>query len=490
MNWNWLNWIVIFIYFSIILGIGIYFNRKNKNTEDYFRGSGSIPTLVTACSIYATSLSSLSFIGIPGSVYKNGWIMGMAPLGIILMVIWAAETFVPFFRELKVETAYEYLEIRFGKEFRVIGSLSFIIFHIIRIAIILYLPVLALSIVLPSINPTVLVVLVSSFCIVYTSLGGIKAVVWSDAFQTIVLLLGASVIIFLGISSIPKNVDIVEVFSMKDMIKSPEIFKVSFSGKTLLGMIVGGFLNSIYSYVGSQDIVQRYATTESTNEAKKSLYMNIPLLLISIFIFVGMGSGLYMFFKYSVTLPQDIVGNAILPYFVINYIPKGLSGLVIAAIFAATQSTVSSSLNSISVCITSDLLKSVTKCRCEKIKLKIAKCMSWAVGILSSLLALRFLKIGQSDIFLYFQSITGLLGGPIAGIFLVGIFIKKADRYSAWIGFLVSLLTAFYIGNPMQIMNIFSWYREPKVFEFLISLFVIGNCVLSAWIISFMRAKD
>lgn len=150
---------------------------------------------------------------------------------------------------MKVETAYEYLEIRFGKEFRVIGSLSFIIFYTIRIAIILYLPVLALS---------------------------------------------------------------------------------------------------------------------------------IPLLLISVFIFVGMGSGLYLFFKYSARLPEDIAGNAILPYFVINYIPKGLSGLVIAAIFAATQSTVSSSLNSISVCITSDLIKVLPKNRDENFSLRVAKSISWA----------------------------------------------------------------------------------------------------------------
>lgn len=209
-------------------------------------------------------------------------------------------------------------------------------------------------------------------------LGGIKAVVWSDAFQTVVLLLGASVIIFLGVSSIPKNMSVVEIFNMSDLIKSPDMFKVSFSGKTLLGMVVVGFLNSIYSYVGSQDIVQRYGTTESTREAKKSLYMNIPLLLISVFIFVGMGSGLYLFFKYSARLPEDIAGNAILPYFVINHIPKGLSGLVIAAIFAATQLTVSSSLNSISVCITSDLIKVLPKNRGEDFSLRVAKSISWA----------------------------------------------------------------------------------------------------------------
>ena len=181
MSWHWLNWVVVSIYFIGIISIGIYFSKKDNNTSEYFRGGGKIPAWVAACSIYATALSSLSFMAVPASVYKNGWIMGMAPLGIILIVILSAKIFVPFFRSLNVDTAYEYLEIRFDKRFRLIGSLTFIFFHIIRIAIILYLPVLALTVALPQINPMILVAIVSLLCVIYTSLGGIKAVVWSDA---------------------------------------------------------------------------------------------------------------------------------------------------------------------------------------------------------------------------------------------------------------------------------------------------------------------
>ncbi len=228
-------------------------------------------------------------------------------------------------------------------------------------------------------------------------------------------------------------------------------------------MLIGGFVNSIYSYVGSQDIVQRYNTTKNETEAKKSLFINIPLLLTSIFIFVGMGSALYIFFKYKAQLPQGINGNAILPYFVIQYIPTGLlltsififvgmgsalyiffkykaqlpqgingnailpyfviqyiptgvSGLVLAAIFAAAQSTVSSSLNSVSTCMTADILEQLRPNMTDTQKLSFAKGSSWIVGILSTILAVHFLYAGQGDMFLYFQAITGLLGGPIAGV--------------------------------------------------------------------------
>lgn len=489
MSWHWINWVVVFVYFMGIVGIGLYFSKKNESTSDYFKGGGKIPAWVTACSIYATALSSLSFMAIPASVFKNGWIMGMAPLGIILMVIWSAKTFVPFFRSLEVETAYEYLEKRFDKKFRFIGSITFIIFHIIRIAIILYLPILALTVALPEINPVFLVGIVGFLCVAYTSIGGIKAVVWSDAIQTIVLLFGAIVITISGIIELPKDVGIIEALNRADKIITPDMFSLNLAGKTLIGIIIGGFLSSIYAYVGSQDIVQRYSTTKSVEEAKKSLYMNIPLLLTSIFIFVGMGSGLYLFFTYSQVLPETISGNAILPYFVVNYIPTGLSGLVIAAIFAATQSTVSSSLNSVAICIASDIFKPFYKKMDDKLELKIGKYSSWLVGIISSILAFRFLEVGQGDIFLYFQSITGLLGGPIAGLFLIGIFIEKASSKDAWIGFIISIFVAFYIGNPMGLMNIILGYVKPEIFEFLISLLIIGSCVVSAWISSTIFIK-
>ena len=107
MAWHWFNWVVIGLYFLGILMLGFYFSKNNVSTEDYFTASGRVPSWVTACSIYATALSSISFIAIPASVYNNGWLLGMAPLGIILMVIWAAVVFVPFFRRVNVVTAYE-----------------------------------------------------------------------------------------------------------------------------------------------------------------------------------------------------------------------------------------------------------------------------------------------------------------------------------------------------------------------------------------------
>lgn len=487
-NWHWFNWVVIFLYFLGMFMVGIYFSKKTTSTEDYFKAGGRVPSWVTACSIYATALSSISFIAIPASVFSKGWLLGMAPLGIIPIVWVAAVVFVPFFRRVNVTTAYEYLGKRFDNKFRLIGSLAFILFHIVRMAIVLYLPTLALQQALPSLNPVILTVGVAIFCVAYTSMGGIEAVLWSDAIQTMVLLGGSLIIIVAGFTSAPEGVGQgFRALSEGGLLLNKDFFSLDLAKISIWTMLIGGFVNSIYSYVGSQDIVQRYNTTKNEAEAKKSLFINIPLLLTSTFIFVGMGSALYIFFKYKAILPEGINGNAILPYFVIDYMPVGISGLVLAAIFAAAQSTVSSSLNSVSTCMTSDLLEQLRPDMSDASKLSFAKKSSWIVGILSTILAVHFLYAGQGDMFLFFQAVTGLLGGPIAGVFLAGMFFEKVNTKAVWVGFIASILVALFLTNPMNMVSaVIPGYVKPQVFEFMISFLIIGVSLVVSFLASFV----
>ncbi len=491
MAWHWFDWVVIGLYFVVMFLIGMFFAKRTKSTDDYFKAGGRVPALVTAMSIYATALSSISFIAIPASVYNNSWLLGMAPLGIILMVLWAAYTFVPFFRRVNVTTAYEYLGRRFDNSFRLVGSLTFILFHVVRMAIVIYLPTLAIQQVLPTLNPVLITVLVSIFCVAYTSMGGIEAVLWSDAVQTVVLLLGAFLVIIVGFSSAPEGIGQgFKLLADDGKIISPDFFSLDLAKSSIWVMIVGGFVNSIYSYVGSQDIVQRYATNKDENEAKKSLFMNVPLLCTSVIIFIGMGSALYIYFHFKATLPENVNGNAILPYFVVNALPVGISGLVIAAIFAAAQSTVSSSLNSVSTCMTADILEYFKPDMEDASKLKFARLSSWIVGIFSTLLAIYFIFNGQGDMFLYFQAITGLLGGPIAAVFLVGIFFDKVESKAVWVGFALSVIVAFYVSDPAGMLTKFiPGYAKPKIFEFMISFIIIGVGVVGSLLASFAFGK-
>ena len=169
MGWHWFDWIVILIYFTAMLLIGVFFGRKTKSTDDYFNAGARVPAIITGLSIYATGLSSISFIAVPGSIYNNGWLLGMAPIGIMLLIPLVAAIFVPFFRRLKVTTIYEWMGSRFSYSIRLLGSLSFIAFHIVRMAIVLYLPTLAMVQALPNLNPVIVTLFVGLFCVAYTA---------------------------------------------------------------------------------------------------------------------------------------------------------------------------------------------------------------------------------------------------------------------------------------------------------------------------------
>ena len=488
MTWHWLNWLVIAIYFGAMMYVGYFFSKRNKSTDDYFRAGGRVPAWVSSCSIYATGFSSISFIAVPASVYAKGWIMGLAPLGIMITMVAVALIFMPFYRRIKARTAYEYLEHRFHKSFRFIGSISFVLFHLIRIAVVLYLPTLALVVALPDVNSIVLTIIVSILCVVYTTEGGIEAVLWSDAIQAIILVAGSLTVIYMGFSAIPGGIgNAFEVLVADKKTLPKEVFQPSLANGTFWAVFIGGIVNSIYQYIGSQDTVQRYTTSPDEKTFRKSIFtVNIPLLCNSIVTFIGMGSATYLFFKYNGGLPESVNGNAIIPYFVIKHLPIGISGFIIAALFAASQSTISSSLNSVATCITSDLVLPFSKGMSDQQALTFAKRTSWVVGIFSTVLAINFILVGQGDIFIYFQAVTGLLGGPMAGLFLLGIFSKRVGYKAAWVGFILSCIVATYLGDPGKLLTTFiPGYAKPSIFAMLIGLLVILSNVIPAYIASF-----
>ena len=266
------------------------------------------------------------------------------------------------------------------------GSLSFIAFHIVRMAIVLYLPTLAMIQVLPSLNPVLVTLLVGLFCVAYTSIGGIEAVLWSDAIEAVILILGAVLLIVVCFFMVGVGEGF-SILARDGKMIGPDFFSLDLAKQSIWAMVIGAFFGSIYQYIGGQDIVQRYNTTPNESEAKKSLFYNIPLSITSSIIFIGMGSACWILFHSGkANLPENISGNSILPYVIIDYLPVGISGLIIAAIFAAAQSTVSSSLNSVSTTMTRDILEKLKPDLSDKFKLNFARASSWIVGLISTLL--------------------------------------------------------------------------------------------------------
>ena len=486
MNWHIFNWIILGIYLLFLGCLGFFFSRTNKTSADYFVGNHAIPAWAASLSLYATALSSISFVATTSNVYRVGWVFAFALLGLIPLIILVAYFFVPFARRLNAVTAYQYLEARFDRSMRLTASAVFILFHIMRIAIVIFIPVLAVKETLPDVNPLLLTFLMGMLCVAYTSAGGFRAVIWTDVFQTIILFGGAFLIIAIGLKAVPEGTNILSVLSADGKILPAETLKWDPKTTTVWGLILGGFFGSIYQWIGSQDMTQRYSATKSLKETRKTVLMNVPLTLISIFMFIGMGSAIYLFYKFSAH-PAPILSNpnAIVPYFVVNHIPMGLSGLVIAGIFAAAQSTVSSSLNSIATCAVVDFIMPLNPKITEKKQIALAQIISWGTGIAGTLVAMHFVVSGPGDMYTLFNGIIGLLGGPIAGVFLLGIFAKRVNSQAAWIGFIISAALSFYVANPAGILSFIPGYTKPEIFPFLFALLMIAACMIPAYIASF-----
>lgn len=437
-----LNYLALIVYLGAIMGVGVYFAKRQKSADDYFKAGGRIPGWAAGFSVFATTLSSITFMSIPAKAYTDDWtfLIGQyIAIAILPIVFWF---YIPFFRKLNLTSVYEYLERRFDVKMRLFGSISFMLFHVGRIAIVTYLTALAL---MPFIDmsPLMIVFLIGVLCIVYTFLGGIEGVIWTDVIQG-VMLSGAAILIFIVICF---NVDggLSEIFSMsarEDKYFPADQFRWSWSESTIPVLMIGFFFATLQQFTASQDVVQRYIVTDNIEETKKALITNAKLVACVPIFFFAVGAGLYAYYSQNpALLPEDFNTGGILPFYVISQMPAGVAGLIIAAIFAASQSSISSSLNSIAACFTSDIYEKVSNNPSPEQKLKVGRLLTVTAGILGVVASTYLILSNESEIWDAFNSLLGLMGGPMTGLFMLGIFVRKANATSALLGVVSSIST-------------------------------------------------
>ncbi|KTT80079.1 sodium:solute symporter family protein [Mammaliicoccus sciuri] len=442
------NWIALILYLIATLLVGVYFTKRaGQDTDAFFKAKGRVPAWAVGFSIYATTLSAITYMGTPERAFNTDWSYASGNIAIIAIIPLLIYFYIPFFRKLDVTTAYEYLEERFGITMRVIGSLAFTLFHIGRVAIVIYLPTLAITSV-SDINPYLIAALVGLLCVIYTFMGGIEGVIWSDVIQGIILLGGAVAVIFLGAFQIDGNFGTVLNEAVQDKkFVSMDNWKFGTAAAAIPIIFIGSIFNNLHQYTASQDIVQRYQTTGSISSTNKSLWTNGLLAFITIPIFYGMGTVLYSFYNNVTSLPEGFNTSAIVPYFILTQIPPFVGGLLIAAIFAAAQSTISSSLNSISACVVVDLKQRFSKTNNTKNDVLLARIIIILAGVFSTLASLYLINQKTNETWDLFLLVTGLFGVPIAGVFAVGIFTKKANTYGVIIGLIVAAIVSYFVGK-------------------------------------------
>ncbi len=382
-------------------------------------------------------------------------------------------------KKLKVTSTYEYLEARFGPSVRVIGSLLFVLFHLGRVAIVIYLTTLAITAV-SDLNTYVVASLVGILCILYTFLGGFEGVVWSDFIQGVILLGGVAAIIILGIVHIKGGMGTVvtDALDHKKLI-SANNWKFNTAAAAIPIIFLGNIFNNLHQYTASQDVVQRYQASESMSETKKSLWMNGVLALISAPLFYDMGTMLYSFYTHESALPEGFNTSSIVPYFILIEMPPFIAGLLIAAIFAAAQSTISSSLNSISACLSVDIKHRFFGKGKEKDEVTFAKWMIILSGLFGFGMSIYLIASDYNDLWDLFLLITGLVGVPLAGVFAVDIFTKRTNTLGVICGLALGIIFAYIFngiggGNSPFFVSIIS-FLVAFIFSYLISIVIPGK---------------
>ena len=436
-----LNWIVLVLYLVAMLGLGVYFMQRESGSDDFFRGGGRVPWWAAGISIYATMLSAITYMAIPAKAYATNWTYYPMLVTILLVSYPVVRYYLPYFRNLNITSAYEYLEVRFNAATRLMASGLFIIFMVARTALVLYLPSLALTAV-TGIDIYTCIILMGVITIIYCTMGGVEAVIWGDVIQGIILVGGA----FFAAAWLWGNTEggFSAAWQMAVDNDKMRLFEWSLDYRhvTFWVAILGGLANNLISYTSDQTVIQRYLTTKDIPSAKRSIWMNGVMSVFISVIFYVIGTGLYTFFK---TPPAELdftmaKGDAIFPFFMMSQLPQGLAGLLIAAIFAATMSTISANINSVSTAFSIDFWKRFRPRVNDKEMLNVARVACVVCGTIGVGIALMMATWNIMSLLDYFNTILGLLSSGLGGLFLMGLFLPRVNGRSALIGFVVGEL--------------------------------------------------
>ena len=442
-NFGWLNWTVLILYLVGMLGMGIYFMRKENGADDFFKGGGRIPWWAAGISIYATMLSAITYMTIPAKSYTTNWTYYPMLWMILLISFPVIKYYLPYFRKLNVTSAYEILEQRFNLFTRMLASTLFCIFMIVRMAIVLYLPSLALTAV-TGIDIYLCIILMGLVTIIYCTMGGVEAVIWGDVIQGLILVFGAIfAVIYLAVGTEGGVMGCINIALENDKLRLFD-WSNSWSQACWWVIIIGGLANNLISYTSDQTVIQRYLTTPDEKSAGRGILVNGIMSVFVSVAFYMIGTGLYTFYKthpveLDVTMAQS---DAIFPFFMMSQMPAGVAGALIAAIFAATMSTISSNINSVATAFSIDFWKRFRPTTDSQLVV-VARWASVVSGMVGLLLAL-FMATWNIQSFLdFFNEALGLLTSGLGGLFFMAVFMKRVKGYAALIGFVVGEAVVF-----------------------------------------------
>ncbi len=450
-NFGTINYAVLVAYLAVLVAMGAYFSRREKSTEDFFLAGHRIPWWAAGLSIFGTGLSAITYMAIPAKAYSTNWVFILSSFAPILFIPFVVAFYIPFYRRLRITTAYEYLEMRFNLATRLFASAYFVLFQFGRMAIVLYLPAVALSTV-TGLGVYGCIIIMGVLATIYTVMGGIEAVIWTDVLQVVVLIGGA----ILSVVLVAANVDggLVGVVSTGLQHDKFRTFNWTWDYTTAAVWVVvlGSFLSAIMPNSADQSVVQRYLATRDERAAKRAAWTSALMGIPAAFLFFFLGTALFVFYKAH---PEKLVPNikaiATLPFFIMQQMPPGVSGLVIAGIFAAAMSSVDSGMNSVAAAFITDFYRRFRPGAGELHYLRIARIVTVAAGTIATIVAIVVARLEIQSLLDLFFEIMGLFGGSLAGLFILGIFTRKTNGRGALVGAGISAAVLYFVKAGTQV---------------------------------------
>jgi len=444
---RWLDLVVIAIYFAVVAFIGFWFARRQTTTEVYFVARRSIPAWAMGLSMFATIISSITFIAYPGSAFAGNWselVPGFMVLGVLILV---GTIIIPFFRHAVGMSAYEYFEKRFGYGARVYSSLAFIAWHFSKMGFVVYL--LALTITgMTGWNVYAVIFISGLITVLYTFFGGMEAVIWTQVLQGIVK--GAGVLIIIGVLLwiMPGGAGAafhLAAAKSKFSLGSGDL-DLSQKGNILV-MSLYGFFFYLQKYAADQTLVQRYLVAKSDREALKGVALGAILCLPAWIAFMLVGTLLWAYYQLSgETLPAHlndaagkIMPDKVFPFFLATKIPVGFAGLFMAALLSAGMSTMSSDLNCLSAVGVEDYYRKLRPEATDRRRLAVGKIIVALCGLLAIGIAMLIAWKSDRSLSLYY-AVSSIIAAGLAGIFLLAFLSRRANRQGLWIGIAAALL--------------------------------------------------
>ncbi len=453
--YHWVNHLVVAALLLAIIGIGAFMSRREKSSGDYFRAGNRIPWWAAGLSMFAALASAISLMSMPGKGYATNWIyFSISIFTVLIQLPILLIYYIPLARRLKVSTANEYLERRFGLPARMLGFVFFTLNQVlVRVGAILLLPSLALNSIF-GLPLTTCILIMGGVTILFVTMGGLEAVVWADVLQAVVMV-SAIVICALWVLF---SLDMVPAQAMEIIHQQHKLqlfdFRWDLSSPVVVVLAVN-ILAFALGMIGDQNFIQRVQCTHNEHESRKAMITQLAIAVpLNLVLFI-LGTLLFLYYKTQPeVLNPALKPEGVFPLFAARNLPIGLPGVVVAALLAATISTVAGGLNSVANLGVEDVYRRFNKNATDHSCLVLGRVLTIGFGMVGTGFAL-WASTGRLDsVWDMTFELMGLVLAPLTGIYVLGIFTKRANNGGIWVGAIAAVAARFYAKAEMDLNSL------------------------------------